>query len=102
MKEILLLGKGISNNALHQFLLRYSITHDYFDLKEVTDYDYKLVIKGPGIFYDNEVIQKFLELKINIITDIEFIYWFLNKEYIGVTGTNGKTQCYDTLVYITK
>lgn len=24
-----------------------------------------------------------------------------NKIFIGVTGTNGKTQCYDTLAYIT-
>ena len=23
--------------------------------------------------------------------DIELIYWFLNKEYIAITGTNGKT-----------
>ena len=45
--------------------------------------------------------MKFIENNVEIITDVEFIYWFLNKEYIAVTGTNGKTQCYDTLVYIT-
>ena len=32
-----------------------------------------------------------MENNVEIITDIEFIYWFLNKDYIGVTGTNGKT-----------
>ena len=91
MNEILLLGKGLSNNALHQFLLRYSITHDYLCLEEVESYDYKLVIKGPGLYYDNEIVKKFVELNIKVITDIEFIYWFLNKDYIGITGTNGKT-----------
>lgn len=91
MREILLLGKGISNNALNQFMIKYSIEHDYLSLEEVERYDYNLVIKGPGLSYDESVIKKFLDLKITIITDIEFIYWFLNKEYIGVTGTNGKT-----------
>lgn len=91
MDKILLLGKGISNNALNQFMIKYSIEHDYLELDEVKDFKYTLVVKGPGIFYDNEVINKFLSLNIDIITDIEFIYWFLNKEYIGVTGTNGKT-----------
>ena len=32
MQNILLLGKGISNNALHQFMIKYGIEHDYFDL----------------------------------------------------------------------
>lgn len=91
MTEILLLGKGISNNALNQFMIKYSIEHDYLKLDEVIRFNYKLVIKGPGIFYDEEVIKKFIENEVEIITDIEFIYWFLNKDYIGITGTNGKT-----------
>ena len=91
MKEILLLGKGISNNALHQFMLRYSIEHDYLDVEEVYNYNYKLVIKGPGVFYNTLSVSKFIEQDSKVITDIEFIYWFLNKEFIGVTGTNGKT-----------
>ena len=91
MKEILLLGKGISNNALHQFMLKYSIEHDYLKEDEVIDCNYSLVIKGPGLYYDTKVLKRFIELGIEVITDIEFIYWFLNKEYIGITGTNGKT-----------
>jgi UDP-N-acetylmuramoylalanine-D-glutamate ligase len=99
MVEILLLGIGKSNNALNQFMIKYSIEHDYLSLIDVERFDYKLVIKGPGIYYDEEVIKKFIENCVDIITDIEFIYWFLNKEYIAITGTNGKTQYYDTLVY---
>jgi UDP-N-acetylmuramoylalanine--D-glutamate ligase len=91
MVEILLLGIGKSNNALNQFMIKYSIEHDYLSLIDVVRFDYKLVIKGPGIYYDEEVIQKFIEKGVDIITDIEFIYWFLNKEYIAITGTNGKT-----------
>ena len=91
MVEILLLGIGKSNNALNQFMIKYSIEHDYLSLLDVVRFDYKLVIKGPGIYYDEEVIEKFIENGVEIITDIEFIYWFLNKEYIAITGTNGKT-----------
>ena len=91
MQNILLLGKGISNNALHQFMIKYGIEHDYFDLNAEFDYHYNLIIKGPGIYYQEEVIQKFISLNKTIITDIEFIYWFLNREYIAVTGGVGKT-----------
>ena len=91
MANILLLGKGISNNALNQFMIKYSIEHDYLKIEEVKRYDYDLVIKSPGLYYDDEVIKRFITNGVEIITDIEFIYWFLNKGYIGITGTNGKT-----------
>lgn len=91
MNEILLLGRGKSNNALKEFMLKYEILFDYLELDEVSRFDYKLVIKGPGIYYQNEVVKKFLLLGVEVICDIEFIYWFLNREYIGITGTNGKT-----------
>lgn len=91
MQNVLLLGKGISNNALHQFMIKYNINHDYLELEEVNNYDYNLVIKAPGINYQESVIQNFILLKKTIITDIEFIYWFLNREYIAVTATVGKT-----------
>lgn len=102
MKEILLLGKGKSNNALSVFLDKYGIKYDYKDTYEVDEFDYKLIIKGPGVYYQNKVIKEFIKLDKLIITDIEFIYWFLNRFFIGVTGTNGKTQYYDTLNYIIK
>lgn len=91
MTKILLLGKGISNNALHVFLNKYSIEHDFLSLDEVEKDNYDLVIKGPGIFYSEEIIKMFIAKDVMIITDIEFIYWFLNKEFIAITGTNGKT-----------
>ena len=90
--DILLLGIGLSNNALNQFMIKYAIPHDYLNLDDVVCYDYKLVIKGPGLYYDSDVIKRFIELQVEIITDIEFVYWLLNKDYIAVTGTNGKTS----------
>lgn len=92
MQNILLLGHGISNNALHQFMIKYNINHDYLRLDEIDNYEYNLVIKGPGIFYQEEVLQKFIALGKTIITDIEFIYWFLSRDYIAVTASAGKTS----------
>lgn len=89
--RILLFGKGISNNALHQFLIRYKIDHDFCDLNEKVNFDYDLVVKGPGLSYDNEVIKNFMARKVSIVDDIELVYRLLNRDYIAVTGTNGKT-----------
>ena len=44
------------------------------------------------------MIKKFIELGVEVICDIEFIYWFLNREYVAITGTNGKTTT-TTLTY---
>lgn len=92
MNEILLLGRGISNNALKEFMDKFQILYDYLDIDRVERYNYHLVIKGPGVYYQNEVVKKFIELGVKVITDVEFISWFLNREYIGITGTNGKTS----------
>jgi UDP-N-acetylmuramoylalanine-D-glutamate ligase len=99
VEKILLLGRGKSNNALNQFMIKYGINHDYFDVNDVTHFNYDLVIKGPGLYYQEEVIKHFIELGVKVIVDVEFIYWFLNRDYIAITGTNGKTQYYDTLLY---
>lgn len=72
-------------------MIKYGITHDYLKEEDVKRFDYRLVIKGPGIDYDKEVVKAFIDRNIDVITDVEFIYWFLNRDYIGVTGTNGKT-----------
>ena len=92
MNKILLLGKGISNNSLEQFLIKYLIDYDYLSLEEVNSFNYLLVVKSPGTSYDSEVIKEFTRLGVDVIVDVEFIYWFLNKYYIAVTGTNGKTM----------
>ena len=39
MNEILLLGRGKSNNALKEFMLKYEILFDYLELDEVSRYD---------------------------------------------------------------
>ncbi|WP_117169803.1 UDP-N-acetylmuramoyl-L-alanine--D-glutamate ligase [Paraliobacillus sediminis] len=50
-----------------------------------------VVVKNPGIPYENELIKE-AEIKgIPIITEIELIHYLITEPYIGITGSNGKT-----------
>lgn len=52
---------------------------------------FDLVVKNPGIPYDNPVIQKALKQKLPVITEVEVAASVMEASIIGVTGTNGKT-----------
>ena len=68
--------------------------------EEIIDESWDLVIKNPAIPYVSKVYQKCLELKINVINELELAYHFLpkNTTIIGVTGSNGKTTT-TTIIY---
>ncbi|MGE0568674.1 MAG: UDP-N-acetylmuramoyl-L-alanine--D-glutamate ligase [Bacteroidia bacterium] len=57
----------------------------------------KEIIKSPGIPESNLVVSKALELKIPVISEIEFASRYTNAKKICITGTNGKT----TTTYLT-
>ena len=50
-----------------------------------------LVMKSPGIPEKTPIVKKLLELKIPVISEIEFAAPFTNAKTIGITGSNGKT-----------
>lgn len=58
-------------------------------IDESVDY----VIKNPGIKDSHEMIQKAIELGIEVINEVEMSYRLLpeNVTLIGITGSNGKT-----------
>ncbi|WP_159722094.1 UDP-N-acetylmuramoyl-L-alanine--D-glutamate ligase [Enterococcus sp. CSURQ0835] len=58
---------------------------------ELLDEDFALMVKNPGIPYDNPLVQKAEELQIPIITEVELAYQIAECPIIGITGTNGKT-----------
>ena len=68
--------------------------------EDIIDESWDLVIKNPAIPYVSKVYQKCLELKINVINELELAYHFLpkNTTIIGVTGSNGKTTT-TTIIY---
>ena len=51
-----------------------------------------LVMKSPGIPEKNELVKKIRKKGIEIISEIEFAYWYKGKsKIIAITGSNGKT-----------
>ncbi len=58
---------------------------------ELLDEGFELVIKNPGIPYNNPMTEKALALGLPIITEVELAYEISEAPFIAVTGTNGKT-----------
>lgn len=116
-KKILILGMARSGYEAAKFLSKFDNEIIVVDGKEqnidhvkeleqlnvkviITDKQEKLVddsidimIKNPGIKYDNPSVSLAKKLKIPVINELEMSYYFLNKKnnIIAVTGSNGKT-----------
>jgi UDP-N-acetylmuramoylalanine--D-glutamate ligase len=57
-----------------------------------------LIVKNPGIPYKNPLITLALEKNIPIITEVELAFQISEAEFVGITGSNGKTTT-TTLIY---
>lgn len=54
--------------------------------------DIDVVVKNPGIHYDNIIVVEAIKRKIPIITEVELTSMLAsNHDIIGITGSNGKT-----------
>ncbi|WP_241209468.1 Mur ligase family protein, partial [Streptococcus sp. DD11] len=58
---------------------------------ELLDEDFELMVKNPGIPYDNPMVVRALEKKIPVVTEVELAYLISEAPIIGITGSNGKT-----------
>ncbi|WP_330944825.1 UDP-N-acetylmuramoyl-L-alanine--D-glutamate ligase [Streptococcus anginosus] len=58
---------------------------------ELLDEEFELMVKNPGIRYDNPMVARALEKKIPVITEVELAYLISDAPIIGITGSNGKT-----------
>lgn len=57
----------------------------------ILDDDFDLMVKNPGIPYDNPVVEKAEQMDIPIIVEVQLASEITDAELIGVTGSNGKT-----------
>ncbi|SHN15022.1 UDP-N-acetylmuramoyl-L-alanine--D-glutamate ligase [Gracilibacillus kekensis] len=57
-----------------------------------------VIIKNPGIPYENILIEKAIEKDIPVLTEIELISYFGIEQLVAITGSNGKTTT-TTLIY---
>lgn len=58
---------------------------------ELLDENFELMVKNPGIRYDNPMVARALEKGIPVITEVELAYLISEATIIGITGSNGKT-----------
>lgn len=57
-----------------------------------------LVVKNPGIPYKNPLIVCANEKNIPVVTEVELAYQISEAEFVGITGSNGKTTT-TTIIY---
>ncbi|MFS0861392.1 UDP-N-acetylmuramoyl-L-alanine--D-glutamate ligase [Fredinandcohnia sp. 179-A 10B2 NHS] len=65
---------------------------------EILDDHFDFIIKNPGIPYSNPLLIKAIEKGIPILTEVELAYHISAADFIGITGSNGKTTT-TTLIY---
>lgn len=65
---------------------------------ELLDEGFELIVKNPGIPYNNPMIAGAVEKGIPVITEVELAYQIAEAPFVGITGTNGKTTT-TTLVF---
>ncbi|WP_053219762.1 UDP-N-acetylmuramoyl-L-alanine--D-glutamate ligase [Virgibacillus senegalensis] len=58
----------------------------------------ELLVKNPGIPYENPIVEEAEKRKIPIYTEVELAGQLVNDSIIGITGSNGKTTT-TTLIY---
>lgn len=58
---------------------------------ELLDEDFALMVKNPGIPYNNPMVQKAQAQGIPVITEIQLAYEISEAPIVAITGTNGKT-----------
>ncbi|CYU40381.1 UDP-N-acetylmuramoyl-L-alanyl-D-glutamate synthetase [Streptococcus suis] len=85
-------GKPFEENPTAQSLLEDGIrvicgSHPL----ELLDEDFALMVKNPGIRYDNPMAEKAIGKGIPVWTEVELAYLVSDAPIVGITGSNGKT-----------
>ena len=65
---------------------------------DLLDEGFSLIVKNPGIPYTNPILEHAIKRNIPILTEVEVAYQATEAEFIGITGTNGKTTT-TTMIY---
>ncbi|TCD46750.1 UDP-N-acetylmuramoyl-L-alanine--D-glutamate ligase [Streptococcus sp. X16XC17] len=58
---------------------------------ELLDEEFSLLVKNPGIRYDNPMVEKAISKRIPVWTEVELAYLISEAPIVGITGSNGKT-----------
>lgn len=58
---------------------------------DLMEENFDLLVKNPGIPYNNKIIREAINKNISVITEVELASTVTKAHFIGITGTNGKT-----------
>lgn len=85
-KRILLIGNGISTNSAQKILSSLTNNIDFYDTQDIDFFD--IIIPSPSVPLNHRIYS----YSKYIIGEIELAYQkYSNVNWIGITGTNGKT-----------
>ena len=103
MKNAIVFGAGLSGHGAKELLEKKGYNVFLIDdktgikseegIKIIDEQKIEFIVKSPGIPWDAELLKKADSLKINIISEIDLAYRYMDKKtkIISITGTNGKT-----------
>ncbi|XMB66133.1 Mur ligase family protein [Mycoplasmatota bacterium zrk1] len=92
---ILILGSGVTGKSVANYCEKHGLDYTFDETS-----DYRVVVKSPGIKYNNRIVVEALKKGIEVISDIELAYRLHKAYYIGITGTNGKTTVVSLIKHI--
>tara|TARA_B110000503_G_scaffold39227_1_gene64594 strand:+ start:8105 stop:9439 length:1335 start_codon:yes stop_codon:yes gene_type:complete len=81
-----------------ELLIKNEINFEEKGHLHATTLEVDYVIKSPGIPDSSEIVRQLINKNIQVISEIEFAYKFIDAKIIGVTGSNGKTTT-SSLIY---
>lgn len=116
MRKVLVYGLGITGISTIKTLDKMGFKVYTFDKNKNTDErlkgynyspiscgkineDFDFVVKSPGIKPSDDIVQKLYKSQ-DVISDIELSYRLFDKDFIAVTGTNGKTTTTSIISHI--
>ena len=116
-KNVLIWGYGISGRSVEKVLIDLGVDYTVLDegnkvtgggfigkltKKIISRFD--LIVLSPGINYHRKEIEWANKLGIDVVSEIEFGYMFLNQKskVIAVSGTNGKTTTVNLIYNLLK
>ncbi len=100
-KVFLTESKTPSNfDLLKKELEEYEINFEFGGHTDKALQNCDLIITSPGVPPHADIIRKAENLRIPIISEIEYAYKYLKNPIIAITGTNGKTTTTSLIAYI--
>jgi UDP-N-acetylmuramoylalanine--D-glutamate ligase len=95
-KKVLILGLGVNNRKLVEFLDEHGVKHDtvseWKDSRELTEKisSYEVVFRTPGLPFRSPAIVEAIKKGITIYSQTKLFFDLCPAPIVGVTGTKGK------------